>query len=122
MVTTEVDRMLQEFEQRLSSQGMNLELYFQFSGQDEAALRGQMKEDAGKRVRTNLTLEAIAVAENITFTDEDVENELSSMTEQFNMSVDQIKAALGGSTEVLGNDLRIKKAIDFLVENSKPVA
>ena len=122
MVTTEVDRMLQEFEQRLSSQGMNLERYFQFSGQDEAALRGQMKEDAGKRVRTNLTLEAIAEAENITVTDEDVENELSSMTEQFNMSVDQIKAALGGSTEVLGNDLRIKKAIDFLVENSKPVA
>ncbi|MEW9500590.1 trigger factor [Jeotgalibacillus marinus] len=122
MVTTEVDRMLQEFEQRLSSQGMNLELYFQFSGQDEAALRGQMKEDAGKRVRTNLTLEAIAEVENITVTDEDVENELNSMTEQFNMSVDQIKAALGGSTEVLGNDLRIKKAIDFLVENSKPVA
>ncbi|MGD7044149.1 trigger factor [Jeotgalibacillus proteolyticus] len=122
MITTEVDRMLQEFEQRLSSQGMNLELYFQFSGQDEEALRGQMKEDAAKRVRTNLTLEAIAEAENITVTEEDVENELSKMTEQFGMSVEQIKTALGGSTEVLENDLKMQKAIDFLVDNSQTVA
>ena len=54
MVDTEVDRMMQEFEQRLQMQGMNLELYFQFSGQKEEDLRGQMKEDAAKRVRTNL--------------------------------------------------------------------
>ncbi|TFE00993.1 trigger factor [Jeotgalibacillus salarius] len=122
MVNTEVDRMMQEFEQRLSGQGMNLDLYFQFSGQDEEALRGQMQEDAAKRVRTNLVLEAIANAENITVTAEDIESELSSMTEQFNMSVDQIKAALGGSTEILENDLRVQKAIDFLVDNSKTVA
>lgn len=122
MINTEVDRMMQEFEQRLSAQGMNLELYFQFSGQDEEALRGQMQEDAAKRVRTNLVLEAVAEAENITVTEEDVESELSSMTEQFNMSVDQIKAALGGSTEILENDLRVQKAIDFLVDNSKTVA
>ena len=51
MVANEVDRMMQEFEQRLQKQGMNLELYFQFSGQDEEALRGQMKEEAEERVR-----------------------------------------------------------------------
>ncbi|KIL44585.1 trigger factor [Jeotgalibacillus soli] len=122
MIDTETDRMLQEFEQRLSAQGMNLELYFQFSGQDEAALRGQMKEDASNRVRNNLVLEAVANAENVTVTEEDVDQELGNMTEQFNMTVDQIKAALGGSTEVLENDLRIQKAIDFLVENSKTSA
>ena len=57
--------MMQEFEQRLQMQGMNLELYFQFSGQNEEALRDQMKEEAEQRVRGNLTLEAIAKAENI---------------------------------------------------------
>ena len=60
MVNTELDRMIQEFGQRLQMQGMNLELYFQFSGQTEADLRGQMKEDAENRVRVSLTLEAIA--------------------------------------------------------------
>ncbi|MEH7250736.1 trigger factor, partial [Neobacillus niacini] len=79
MVDSEVNRMLQEFEQRLQMQGMNLELYFQFSGQDEDALRGQMKEEAVNRVRAALTLEAIAKAENIEATDEDVNAELEKM-------------------------------------------
>ena len=60
---------------------MNLELYFQFSGQDENALKEQMKEDAEKRVKSNLTLEAIAKAENLQVTDEEVEEELSKMAE-----------------------------------------
>ncbi|MCM3704473.1 trigger factor [Cytobacillus firmus] len=121
MVDTEVNRMMQEFEQRLQMQGMNLELYFQFSGQDEAALREQMKEEAEKRVRVNLTLEAIAKAENIEVSDEEVSEELNKMTEMYNMSADQITQALG-SLEGLKTDLQIKKAVDFLVENSKTVA
>ncbi|RBP93954.1 trigger factor [Cytobacillus firmus] len=121
MVDTEVNRMMQEFEQRLQTQGMNLELYFQFSGQDEAALREQMKEEAEKRVRVNLTLEAIAKAENIEVSDEEVTEELNKMAEMYNMSADQITQALG-SLEGLKADLQIKKAVDFLVENSKTVA
>ncbi|EFV77279.1 MULTISPECIES: trigger factor [Cytobacillus] len=121
MVDTEVNRMMQEFEQRLQMQGMNLELYFQFSGQDEAALREQMKEEAEKRVRVNLTLEAIAKAENIEVSDEEVTEELNKMAEMYNMSADQITQALG-SLEGLKADLQIKKAVDFLVENSKTVA
>ncbi|MCM3587635.1 trigger factor [Mesobacillus maritimus] len=122
MVESEVDRMVSEFEQRLQMQGMNLELYFQFSGQDEAALRAQMQEDAGKRVRVNLTLEAIAQAENIEVTEEDVNAELENMSSAYNMTVDQIKAALGGNLDAIKGDLKVKKAVEFLVENSKTVA
>ncbi|MGG3560443.1 trigger factor [Neobacillus rhizosphaerae] len=118
MVTNEVNRMLQEFEQRLQMQGMNLELYFQFSGQDENALREQMKEEAQNRVKVNLTLEAIAKAENLEVTDEDVEAELEKMAGMYNMTVDMIKQALGGS-EGIKSDLKLKKAVDFLVENKK---
>ncbi|WP_442595310.1 trigger factor [Neobacillus sp. D3-1R] len=118
MVETEVDRMMNEFEQRLQMQGMNLELYFQFSGQDESALREQMKEEALNRVRVNLTLEAIAKAENIEATDEDVQNELQKMAEMYNMTVENIQNALG-SLEGLKADLQLKKAVDFLVENKK---
>ncbi|WP_078379494.1 trigger factor [Sutcliffiella halmapala] len=121
MVKTEVDRMVREFEQRLQMQGMNLELYFQFSGQDEEALRTQMKEDAEKRVKMNLTLEAISKAENIEITDEEANEEVEKMAGMYNMSLDQIKQALG-SLEGLKEDLKIRKAIDFLVENSKDVA
>jgi trigger factor len=118
MVTNEVNRMLQEFEQRLQTQGMNLELYFQFSGQDENALREQMKEEAQTRVKVNLTLEAIAKAENLEVTDEDVEAELEKMAGMYNMTVDMIKQALGGS-EGIKSDLKLKKAVDFLIENKK---
>ncbi|WP_042345539.1 trigger factor [Bacillus massiliigorillae] len=118
MVETEVDRMVQEFEQRLSMQGMNLELYFQFSGQDEAALKGQMKEEAEKRVRMNLVLEAIVKAENIEVSEEDVNAEIAKMAEMYNMDVENIKKALG-SLEGLQADLAVRKAVDFLVENSK---
>ncbi|MGG3915705.1 trigger factor [Bacillus sp. es.034] len=121
MVKAEVDRMMQEFEQRLQMQGMNLDLYFQFSGQSEEDLRGQMTEDAGKRVRTNLTLEAIAAAENLEVTDEEAEEEVNKMAEQYNMTADNIKQALGG-LDTLKADLKVRKAVEFLVENSKTVA
>lgn len=119
MIETEVDRMLQEFEQRLQMQGMNLELYFQFSGQDEDALRNQMKVDAEQRVRTNLTLEAIAQAEALEADDEAVNEEMKKMAEMYNMPEEEIKKALGGNLDNLKADLKVQKAVEFLVENSK---
>ena len=118
MINTELDRMIQEFGQRLQMQGMNLELYFQFSGQTEADLRGQMKEDAENRVRVSLTLDAIAKAENIEVSEEDITTELDAMASQFGMTVEQIKTALGG-TAILENDVKTKKTVELLVENAK---
>jgi len=118
MINTELDRMVQEFGQRLQMQGMNLELYFQFSGQNEEALREQMTPDAENRVRVALTLEAIAKAENVQVTEEDITAELEAMATQFGMTVDQIKTALGG-TAILENDIKTKKTVELLVENAK---
>ncbi|HSJ38592.1 MAG TPA: trigger factor [Planococcus sp. (in: firmicutes)] len=118
MIDSEMDRMMQDFEQRLTQQGMNLELYFQFSGQDEAALREQMKGDAETRTRVSLTLEAIAAAENMEVTSEDIDKELQKMAGQFNMDIEKIKEALGG-TEMLENDIRMQNTVEFLLENAK---
>ena len=118
MIDAEVDRMLNDFTQRLTSQGMNLDLYYQFSGQDEKALRTQMIEDAQKRVKVSLTLEAISEAEGITASEEEINSEIEKMSGQFNMTAEQIRTALGG-TGALENDLRMQKTIDFLVENPK---
>ena len=85
MIANEVDRMMNEFSQRIQSQGLNLELYFQFSGQDEEALKAQMKEEAEDKFVRALTLEAIAEVENIEATDEDVEAELEKMAAMYNM-------------------------------------
>ncbi|MEN2765704.1 trigger factor [Ornithinibacillus xuwenensis] len=122
MVKSELDRMMREFEQRLQMQGMTLDLYYQFSGQDEAALKEQMSEDASKRVKTNLTLEAIVKAENLDVSEEDVTAELENMASMYGTDIEQLKQMLGGSADALKEDLLFRKAIDFLVENSKTVA
>jgi trigger factor len=121
MVKNETDRMLREFDQRLQMQGLNLELYYQFSGQDEAALREQMKEDAEKRVRVALTLEAIAKAENIQVTEEEINEELEKMAKAYNLEVEKLKELLG-NLDGVKEDLKWRKTIDFLVENSKVAA
>ncbi|MCI2876019.1 trigger factor [Staphylococcus hominis] len=120
MVDTELDRMVQEFGQRIQQQGLDLQTYFQISGQDESQLREQMKDDAEQRVKTNLTLSAIADEENIEVTDEDIDKELEKMSSQFNISVEDIKQTLG-NTDIIKNDVRIQKVIDLLRDNAKYV-
>lgn len=120
MINTELDRMVQEFGQRMQQQGLNLETYFQISGQDEPQLREQMKDDAEERVKTNLTLTAIADAEAVEVTDADIDAELEKMSEQFNMSAEDIKQTLG-NTDIIKNDVRIQKVIDLLVKEAKLV-
>lgn len=118
MFESEVERMMEEFGQRLESQGMNLDLYFQFSGQSEEELRAQMMSDAEKRVRVSLTLEKIAEEEKIAASEEEINAELEKMSAQFGMDIDQIKQAIG-TTDMLENDLKFTKTVDFLVENAK---
>ena len=120
MIDTELDRMVQEFGQRIQQQGLDLQTYFQISGQDESQLREQMKDDAEQRVKTNLTLSAIVDEENIEVTDEDIDKELEKMSSQFNISVEDIKQTLG-NTDIIKNDVRIQKVIDLLRDNAKYV-
>ncbi len=119
MIENELDRMLTEFEQRLQMQGMTLEMYSQFSGQDEDELKEQMREDAEKRVKTSLTLEAIAEEENLEATEEEVNEEVEKMAEMYNLEKDQLIEILGGNTETIEGDIKIRKTIEFLVEHSK---
>ncbi|MFU0791931.1 trigger factor [Virgibacillus proomii] len=121
MIENELDQMVQEFEQRLQMQGMTLEMYSQFSGQDKDELKEQMREDAEKRVKTSLTLDAIVEAEGLEASDEDVEKELDKMAEMYGTDKEQIRKMLGANTDAIKKDLRKRKAIDFLVEQSKAV-
>lgn len=120
MINNELDRMMQEFAQRIQQSGLDLETYFQISGQDESQLREQMKDDAEERVKTNLTLTAIAEAEEIEATEEDVDKELEAMSTQFNISVEDIKKTLG-NTDIVKGDVRVKKVIDLLLDKAKLV-
>jgi len=121
MIDTEIDSMMKDFESRLRMQGMTLDLYYQFSGQDEAALKGQMRVDAEKRVRNNLVLEAIADAENLEISEEELSAELDNLSKMYNRSADELRTIFGsnGYIDTLNADLKVRKAVKYLVENSK---
>ncbi|MEX1029562.1 MAG: trigger factor [Paenibacillaceae bacterium] len=123
MVDTEVDRMVEEFGNRLRMQGMNMEMYFQFSGQSEDALREQMRDEAEKRVRSQLVLEAIANAENVTVDDDDVNEELSRLSEVYKKPADELRRIIesNGTINDFRQDLITKKTVKLLVESSKLV-
>jgi len=124
MIRAEVDNMLRDYDLRLRQQGLNLELYYQFTGQTEEDLREQMKADAETRVRNFLVLEAIAKAENLTVSDEEFEAELAKLAEMYQRSVDEIRAIFiaNGTIDDLRADLLTRKSVQFLVDNSKTVS
>jgi trigger factor len=124
MVEHEVDHMLRHFEQQLSMQGLNLEQYSQFTGQDVSAIREQFKEDAEKKVRSGLVLEAIAKQESVEVSDEEVEEELKKLAEQMNRELEEVRRLLNtqGGLNGIKEELKIRKTIDLLVSNSKNAA
>jgi trigger factor len=121
MVETETEQMMKDFESRLSMQGMNLDLYFQFSGQNEDALKEQMRTDAIKRVRNNLVLEAIAKAENLEISDADIEEELTTLSKMYNRPAEELRTLFSsnGYMDTLNSDLKVRKAVKFILEESK---
>lgn len=120
MVGHEVDRMLQDFSNRLMQQGMNLEMYCQFAGQTEESLRDQMKEDALKRVRTSLVIEAIAKAENVEASEDEINGELENLSKVYRKSVEELRGIFNanGNLEDLKQDLISRKTVKLLVELS----
>lgn len=123
MIKGEVDNMIRDFDNRLRSQGMNMDMFLGFSGQTVDDLRAQMQGDAEKRVRNNLALEQIAKAEKIEVTQEEVNKELNDMAEAYKRSPEEIRniLAANGSLSGLNEEILIRKTIDYLLENSKEV-
>ncbi|WP_223068235.1 trigger factor [Paenibacillus caui] len=123
MVLGEVQNMVRDFDNRLRTQGMNLDMFLSFSGQTLTELQEQMEGDAEKRVRNNLVLEQIAKEENIAVSEEDIEQELSNMAEMYKRSNDEIRniLAANGSLGSLREEVQLRKTIEFLVANSKEV-
>ncbi|EOG9805440.1 trigger factor [Listeria monocytogenes] len=117
MVHHEADHLMNHFAQDLQAQCLTPELYYQFTGQTEEAMHAQMEKDAEKRVKMNLVLEAIAEAENIEPTEEAIDEEISTLAEKYGMEKDAVRAALGDMSE-LKSDLKIRKAIDVLLDSA----
>jgi len=117
MIESQTDNLMRDFEMRMQYQGMNLEMYTQFSGTTVEELRGQMSEQAAANVKTSLILEAIGKAEDIKPTDERIEEEYQKLSEAYKMDVEELKKRI--PQEDIAENLASSLVVDFLVENAK---
>ena len=115
MVDTQVNRMVEDFAQRLQQQGLSVEQYFQYTGITADKIMEEMKPEAVKRIQSRLVLEAVVKAENIETSEEDFEAELKKMAETYKMELDQIKEFMGDyEKKQIKEDLAIQKAIEVI--------
>lgn len=117
MFDNEVRDMLNEFDMRLRSQGMDLATYMKYTGMDQGAIEATYKPQAEKRVKIRLVLEAIGRQENIEVTDEDVENEYKKLAEAYKAEPDEVKNYI--SKEALSEDIKVEKAMQLVRDNAK---
>ena len=119
MVETQAEQMANDFAQRMQSQGLTMEQYFQFTGTTAEQMMEDLKPQAVKRIETRLVLEAIAKAENIEISDEKLDEEIGKMAEAYKMEADKLKEFMGeNEKKQMKEDMAVQEAITFLVDNA----
>ena len=119
MIQDEITTMLREMEMRMMYQGIRFEDYLKYTGQTLDQVRENYKPEAANRVKTQLVLEAVAKAENIVPTDEDVDEAIADQAKRVNRDVEEFKASLSEQQKkYLKETAGIKKVIDFLKANA----
>ena len=119
MIDTQVMQMADEFAQRMQSQGLTMEQYFQFTRMTAEKMMEELKPQAVKRIETRLVLEAVAKAENIEISDEKLDEEITKMAEAYKMEADKLKEFMGeNEKKQMKEDMAVQEAVTFLVENA----
>ena len=116
MYENETENVVRDYDNRLRMNGLDLATYFKYTGMDLDTLRGQMRPDAEKQVKTRLALEKIAVKESIAVSEEEIEEEYNRLAEVYGMEADKVKEAV--EADAIAEDLKVKKAIELVREKA----
>lgn len=119
MVDSRIDELVQDFEYRISQQGLKLADYLKYMGMNIEQFRAQFKEQADKQVKMRLAMEAIVAKEGITASDEEFEEEVKRIADAYKMEADKVKSIVDAAA--VKSDLAINKAIDFVKEKANVV-
>ena len=116
MFESRIDALINNFNQQLHQQGMDLKLYFQYTGMDMDSFRDTYRERAEGEVKLRLAFEKIAEIEEIEVSEEEINNSLSEMAAANNVDVETIKRFINVAD--FADDLKVQKAVDFVKENA----
>ena len=116
MIEAEVENQVRDFDNRLRMQGMDMGMYFKYTGMTLEGMRDQMRPQAETFVKTRLALEKIAELENLTASEEEIEAEYTRLAEAYQMEAEQIKGMI--PAESVSEDLRVKAAMELVKANA----
>lgn len=115
MVEAQTRQMTQEFAQRLSSQGLSIDQYMQFTGLTPQKMIEELKPQALKRIQSRLVLEAVVAAENIETSEDELNKEIENMASMYQMEVDKLKEVIGEEEKKqISLDLAVQKAVEMV--------
>lgn len=117
MIEDDVQRQMDQYFAGMQQQGVTPDMYFKLTGTSEEEMRKNLREGAEKRVKTNLVLEAIVAEEKIDPTEDEINDELKSLADQYNMDVKAVRSAL--SDDMLKHDIAIRKVVDEITDSAK---
>ena len=119
MVDMQIERMVQDFAQRLQYQGMNLDMYMKYTGATPESFKEGFRPQAEKQTKTMRVLEAICKAENIDVTDEEVNDKIAEMAKMYNMEIEKLNELISeNEKESIRDDVKMSKTIDLMVNKS----
>ncbi len=116
MVDAEAENLVRDYDNRLRMQGLDLNSYLKYTGSTLDQLREQVRPQAESYVKTRLALEKIAELENVTVSEEEIEEEYARLAEKYKMEADKVKPLI--PAESLIEDLKVKKAMDLVKANT----
>ena len=119
MYEARIDDMVNDFGNRLSQQGLSLDMYLQYTQMDMESMRKSFREQAEEQVKIRLALEAVVKAEDITVSDEEYEEELMKAATTYNFPITELRKMI--PVEEVKHDLSVQKAIDFIKANAEIV-
>lgn len=116
MIEQEIDGQVRDYEYRLSSQGISLDMYFQYTGMTMEQLRENLKADSEKQVKVRLALGKVAKLEKLKALKKDIEAEYKKIATGYNVDIETVKSGI--SEESISEDIILRKAVDFIKENA----
>ena len=117
MLDTTKEQMLNEFSQQLSYQGLSVDQYFQFTGMTKEKFLETSTPEAERRIKSRLVLEAIAKAEDIQVSEEELNDELKKMADMYPLDLEQLTGLVGDSEkDAIKQDIAVQKAVDLVTE------
>jgi len=119
MVDTQAEQMVDDYAQRLSYQGLEMEQYYQFTGMNEESFKEQLKPQALKNIQSRLVLEAIVAAEGIVATDEELNDEIAKMAESYKLEVDKMEEYISNEErDNIQNEIAAQKALKLVTDSA----